>query len=110
MAHNTNKMNITLSVPRELYEQMKKHPEIKWSEAARQGITEQLAAVGGLISGKVLLSMLPEETRKGIEEISKLSKESWKKYYEGTKESERRRLKLLTQVLSSKKITIKGTA
>lgn len=48
-----------------------------------------------MTSGKVLLSMLPEETRKGIEEISRLSKESWKRYYEGVKESEAKRLKLL---------------
>ena len=82
---------------------MKQHPEIKWSEAARKGITEQLTRVGGIMSGKELLKMLPEETRSGIERISKLSAESWKKHYDGMKESERRRLKLLTQASSSKK-------
>ena len=102
MAH---KVNITLSVPRELHEQMKKHPEIKWSEAARNGIVQQLAKVGGMISGKELLKSLPEETRRGIEEISKLPEESWEKYYEGVKESEKRRLKSLTQALSSKEST-----
>lgn len=107
MAH---KKNITLSVPLEMYDQMKKHPEIKWSQAAREGIAEQLMEVGGIVNGKVLLSMLPEETRKGIEEISKLSKESWREYYKGMKESEKRRLKLLTQASSSKKITAKGIA
>lgn len=110
MAHKVIKRNITLSVPLEMYEQMKGHPEIKWSEAAREGIAEQLIEVGGVVNGKVLLGMLPEETRKGIEEISKLSKESWKKYYEGVRESEAKRLKLLTQALSSKKITAKGIA
>ncbi len=86
-----------MSVPAEMYEQMKQHPDVKWSEAARRGIMEKLAEVGGVISGKALLSMLPEETRKGIEDISKLSKESWRRYYDGIKESERRRLKLLTR-------------
>ena len=110
MAHKVNKKNITLSVPVELYEQMKRHPEIKWSEAAREGIAEQLMEVGGIVNGKALLGMLPEETRKGIEEISKLSKESWREYYKGIKESEKRRLKLLTRALSLKKITARGIA
>ena len=30
--------NITLYIPDELYEKMKKHKEIKWSEIARQAI------------------------------------------------------------------------
>ncbi len=110
MAHKIMKKNITLSVPVKMYEQMKQHPEIKWSEAAREGIAEQLIDVGGVVSGKVLLGMLPEETRRGIEEISKLSKESWREYYKGVKESEKRRLKLLTQALSSKKITARAVA
>ena len=101
MAH---KVNITLSVTREIYDEMKKHPEIKWSEAARKGITQQLARVGGIISGKELIKLLPEETRKGIEEISKLSDESWKSYHKKTKESEKKRFKLLTRAeLSQKK-------
>ena len=28
--------NLTLSVPDALYEEMKRHPEIRWSEVARQ--------------------------------------------------------------------------
>ncbi len=31
--------NITLSVSEEVYELIKKHPEIKWSEVARQAIS-----------------------------------------------------------------------
>ena len=31
-------VNITLSVPEELHEIMKKYPEIKWSEVARQAM------------------------------------------------------------------------
>ena len=30
--------NITLSIPQELYEIMKKHKEIKWSEIARKAL------------------------------------------------------------------------
>ena len=33
-------VNVTLSVPEELHKVMKRHPEIKWSEVARQAIWE----------------------------------------------------------------------
>jgi hypothetical protein len=32
--------NVTLAVPEELHRVMKRHPEIKWSEVARQAIRE----------------------------------------------------------------------
>ena len=33
-------VNVTLSVPEELHDIMKRHPEIKWSEVARQAMWE----------------------------------------------------------------------
>ena len=35
-------VNITLSVPMELFKEMKKHKELKWSEIARQAIKRRL--------------------------------------------------------------------
>ena len=97
MAHKANKKNITLSVPGEMYEQMKKHPEIKWSEAARKGITEQLTAVGGAISGKELIRRMPPDVRESFDRISKLPVSDWKKHYAKVRESDKKRLKSLTQ-------------
>jgi hypothetical protein len=34
--------NLTLSIPDDLYEEMKKHPEIRWSEVARQSLRMKL--------------------------------------------------------------------
>lgn len=34
--------NLTLSLPDDLYEEMKKHPEIRWSEVARQALAKKL--------------------------------------------------------------------
>jgi len=34
--------NLTLSIPDDLYEEMKKHPEIRWSEVARQAVRRKL--------------------------------------------------------------------
>lgn len=53
-----------------------------------------------MINDKELIKTLPEETRKGIEEISKLSDESWRDYYRKAKESEKRRAKSLTRASS----------
>jgi len=33
-------VNVTLAVPEELHDMMKRHPEIKWSEVARQAMWE----------------------------------------------------------------------
>ena len=92
--------HITLSIPDELYKEIKKHPEIKWSEAAREGIKQQLYEIKGVISGKELLKRLSPETQRAIKDIPH---SKWVKSYIQMKESEKRRLKLLTQALSSKK-------
>ncbi len=34
--------NLTLSVPEDLYAEMRKHPEIRWSEIARQALAKKL--------------------------------------------------------------------
>lgn len=34
--------NLTLSVPDALHEEMRKHPEIRWSEVARQALAKKL--------------------------------------------------------------------
>ena len=35
-------VNITLSLPKELFKEMKSHKELKWSEVARQAIKRKL--------------------------------------------------------------------
>lgn len=34
--------NVTLSIPEILYKKMQKHPELKWSEVARQAIQDKI--------------------------------------------------------------------
>ena len=91
--------HITLSIPDELYEEMKKHKEIKWSEAAREGLKYKLSEMKGVISGKDLLKRLDTETRRAIKEIPE---KEWIKGYKKMKESERKRLRYLTLASSSK--------
>jgi hypothetical protein len=54
--------NITVSIPQELCEKMKKHSEVKWSEVVRKALisyVEHLEIVeGGIISMKKLAKRL----------------------------------------------------
>ncbi|OGS66522.1 MAG: hypothetical protein A3K59_08595 [Euryarchaeota archaeon RBG_19FT_COMBO_69_17] len=69
--------NLTLSVPDDLYEEMKKHPEIRWSEVARQALVKKLDDLGrldALLSGSKL-------TDEDVDEIAKSVKVGvWKKH------------------------------
>jgi len=62
--------NITLSIPDELHKVVKQHPEIKWSEVARQAMLEYAQKIKMMdeITGK------SELTDMGAEEIGNLIK------------------------------------
>lgn len=56
-AHSYVMSNMTLSIPDELREEMRKHPEINWSEIARQALRreiERLHVYDRLLSGSSL--------------------------------------------------------
>ena len=86
--------HITLSISDEIYEQMKKHPEIKWSEVARQSIIKKTLSLRNPISGKELLKLLPADVQKSIKSADQ--KQSIE-FYKKVKEKEWKRKKYLTQ-------------
>lgn len=61
--------NITLSVPDALYEEMKRHPEIRWSEVARQALAkklEDLRRLDALLAGSTLRESDVDEIGRGV--------------------------------------------
>ena len=86
--------HITLSIPDEVYEEMKKHPEIKWSEVARQSIIKKTLSLRNPISGKELLKLLPQDTQKSIKSADKTKTIE---FYKKMKEKEWKRKKYLIQ-------------
>jgi len=60
-----NMPNMTLSVPKELYNKMKKHTELKWSEVARQAFEKKIKETE--ITKKLLSKS--ELTEKDVERI-----------------------------------------
>ncbi len=80
--------HITLSIPDEVYEKMKKHPEIKWSEVSRQSIIEKMTLLGKTLKAEDLFKMLPIDAQKSIELLDekkeielykKLKRSEWKR-------------------------------
>ena len=69
--------NLTLSVPDDLYEEMKKHPEIRWSEVARQALAKKLDDLRRLDA----LLRSSKLTDQDVEDIATSVKEGvWKKH------------------------------
>ena len=86
--------HITLSIPNEVHKEMKKHPEIKWSEIARRSIIEKTLLLKKSIHSKDLLNLLPFDTKKSIELAEEKSSA---KFYKNVKGLEWKRKKYLTQ-------------
>jgi predicted CopG family antitoxin len=69
--------NLTLSVPDSLYEEMKRHPEIRWSEVARQALAKKIEDL------RHLDALLAESTLRetDVKEVGRKVKEGvWRKH------------------------------
>lgn len=69
--------NLTLSVPDDLYQEMKRHPEIRWSEVARQALRRKLEDL------KRLDALLKDSglSERDVEEFGRKIKSAvWKKH------------------------------
>ncbi len=70
--------NMTLSIPKELKDMIDKHPEINWSEVARQSFREKLTDLEFLEEFKSRSELTEEEAL----ELGKKVNESLRKRYE----------------------------
>ncbi len=71
--------NITLSIPEDLYQLIKNHPEIKWSQVARKAIWNYIKKLE-LMDKLLETSKFAEED---VREIDQLVKEALLEHYEG---------------------------
>ncbi len=88
---------MTLSIPDELYEEMKRHKEIKWSEIARRSIRNEIESRKGIVKGADFFNRLPQETKEGIRAVAKLPESDWKRFHKKMKAKEWKRTKSLMQ-------------
>jgi hypothetical protein len=84
--------NLTVSVPKELCEKMKRHSEVKWSEVVRKALSDYVDRMeiveGGVIPMKTLAKRMKE---KGVD-ASNIDLEKAIKYYEEGRKLGRKRL------------------
>ncbi len=83
--------NMTISIPPELCEKMKKHAEIKWSEVVRKSIADYINKMetvkGGVVPSSILVDMLKDSNidlsnitlEKATEQYGKSSDLEWKR-------------------------------
>jgi metal-responsive CopG/Arc/MetJ family transcriptional regulator len=84
-------VNITISIPEELYGKMKRYSEVKWSEVVRKALTEYVGRLeiveGGIVSSEKLAVMLKDsnldvscvDLDKAVEYYEKGRKLEWKR-------------------------------
>ena len=80
--------HVTLSIPDDVYEDMKRYPEIKWSEIVRQTIVSYLEQMKDVSTSNDVRRQLSESTLNRLKKISsskgakfqkRVAKEEWKR-------------------------------
>jgi hypothetical protein len=84
--------NMTISIPSELCEKMKKHAEVKWSEVVRKSIADYINKMeivkGGIVPSSILVAMLKDSNL----ELSNITLEKATEQYEKSRDMEWKRL------------------
>jgi metal-responsive CopG/Arc/MetJ family transcriptional regulator len=84
--------NMTISIPSELCEKMKKHAEVKWSEVVRKSIADYINKMemvnGGVVPSSILVAMLKDSNL----DLSNITVEKATEQYEESRDLEWKRL------------------
>lgn len=86
--------HMTLGIPDETYAEIKRHPEIKWSEVARQAIMAKALLLKKSMHTSEFVKLLSPETR---QDIQKVPKKEWVEFTRGVQKAGWKRKKYLTQ-------------
>ncbi len=84
--------NITISIPQELCEKMKKHSEIKWSEVIRKALLNYVDRLETVESGAVPMKKLAKKLKDSGIEISNIDLETAIEFSEEGRKLEWKRL------------------
>jgi metal-responsive CopG/Arc/MetJ family transcriptional regulator len=83
--------NITVSIPKDLYEKMKIYSEVKWSEVVRKALTEYMGRLETMERGVASSNELAELLRKSELDVSSISLEKAIEHFEMMRELEWKR-------------------
>ena len=85
-------VNITISVPEELHDKMKRYSEVKWSEVVRKALADYVGRLeiveGGVVSSEKLVAMLKDSNL----DVSGIDLDKAVEYYERGRKLEWKRL------------------
>ena len=85
-------VNITVSIPPELCEKMKRHSEVKWSEVVRKALANYVDRLDIVEGGVVPMKKLAKKLQDSGVDISSIDLEKAIKYYEEGRKLEWKRL------------------
>ncbi|MEM3726661.1 MAG: hypothetical protein QXK98_07375 [Candidatus Bathyarchaeia archaeon] len=85
-------VNITVSIPEELYRKMKKYSEVRWSEVVRKALAEYIWRLEVMERGVVSSEKLAELLRESNLDVSSIGLDEALDFYEKARELEWKRL------------------
>jgi len=85
-------VNITVSIPEDLYNKMKKYSEVKWSEVVRKAVIEYIGRLEVMERGVVSSDELAEMLREHGLDVNSINLEKAIEYYDNARELEWKRL------------------
>ena len=85
-------VDITISIPQELYDKMKRHSEVKWSEVVRKAIASYVYRLEIVEGGAVPMKKLAKKLKDSGVDTSSIDLEKAIKYYEEGRKLEWKRL------------------
>ena len=85
-------VNITVSIPPELCEKMKRHSEVKWSEVVRKALASYVDRLDIVEGGVVPMKKLAKKLQDSGVDVSSIDLEKAIKYYEEGRKLEWKRL------------------
>lgn len=75
-------VNVTVSVPEDLYQKMKKYSEVKWSEVVRKALADYIGRLETIERGIVPSEKLATMLRESKLDVTSVDLEKALKYYD----------------------------
>ena len=85
-------VNLTISIPDDLCEKMKRHSEVKWSEVVRKALVIYLDRLEIVDGGIIPMKKMAQKLRASGFDVSKVDLDKAIKYYEEGRKLEWKRL------------------
>jgi hypothetical protein len=87
--------NITVSIPKELSEKMKRHSEVKWSEVVKKALADYVDRLEILEGGVIQAEKLAQKLKEAGLDVSNIDLDKAIEWYEEGRLLERKRLSMI---------------